>query len=96
MDTRPEPWAPLTGRRQYRLRLVLPELPVAQGDFRVYVHLGDEKALHVHDLRILKPGFTVASPEYVVGLVAPRHVWMLPETPLSTPARAADGVAASS
>jgi ABC-type polysaccharide/polyol phosphate transport system ATPase subunit len=96
MDTRPEPWAPLTGHRQYRLRLVLPELPVAQGSFRVYVHLGDEKALHVHDLRILKPGFTVASPEYVVGLVAPRHVWMLPEAPVSTPARAADGVAASS
>jgi lipopolysaccharide transport system ATP-binding protein len=96
MDTRREPWAPLTGRRQYRLRLVLPELPVAQGDFRVYVHLGDEKALHVHDVRILKPGFTVASPEYVVGLVAPRHVWELPETPVAADDRAADGVAASS
>ena len=96
MDTRREPWAPLTGRRRYRLRLVLPELPVAQGDFRVYVHLGDEKALHVHDLRILKPGFSVASPEYVVGLVAPRHVWQLSEASASETARAADGVAASS
>jgi len=95
IDTRREPWAPLTGRRRYRLRLVLPELPVAQGDFRVYVHLGDEKALHVHDLRILKPGFTVASPEYVVGLVAPRHIWQLSEASASEPARAG-GVAASS
>jgi ABC-type polysaccharide/polyol phosphate transport system ATPase subunit len=75
VDTRHEPWAPLTGRARHRLRLVVPELPVAQGDFRVYVYLGDEKALHVHDLRILKPGFSVASPDYVVGLLRPRHVW---------------------
>jgi len=75
MDTRHEPWAPLTGRDRYRLRLLVPDLPVAQGEFRVYVYLGDEKALHVHDLRILKPGFSVASPDYVVGLLRPRHVW---------------------
>ncbi len=75
VDTRREPWAPLTGRGRHRLRLLVPELPVAQGDFRVYVYLGDEKALHVHDLRILKPGFSVASPDYVVGLLRPRHVW---------------------
>ena len=96
IDTRHEPWAPLTGRRRHRLRLVVPELPIAQGDFRVYVHLGDEKALHVHDLKIVKPGFSVASPEYVVGLVAPRHVWEL--APAETPrdARVAGEVAASS
>ncbi len=75
MDTRHEPWAPLTGRDRYRLRLLVPDLPVAQGEFRVYVYLGDEKALHVHDLRILKPGFSVASPDYVVGMLRPRHVW---------------------
>jgi ABC-type polysaccharide/polyol phosphate transport system ATPase subunit len=96
MDTRHEPWAPLTGRRRYRLRLVVPELPVAQGEFRVYAYLGDEKALHVHDVRILKPGFSVASPEYVVGLVAPRHLWMVPEAEAPAPARPAGGVAASS
>ncbi len=75
VDTRHEPWAPLTGRGRYRLRLVVPELLVAQGDFRVYVYLGDEKALHVHDLRIVKPGFSVVSPDYFVGLLRPRHVW---------------------
>jgi len=75
MDTRHEPWGPLSGRDRYRLRLLVPDLPVAQGEFRVYVYLGDEKALHVHDLRILKPGFSVASPDYVVGLLRPRHVW---------------------
>jgi lipopolysaccharide transport system ATP-binding protein len=96
VDTRHEPWAPLTGRRRHRLRLVVPELPVAQGEFRVYAYLGDEKALHVHDVRILKPGFSVASPEYVVGLVAPRHLWMNPDAQAPAPAHAAGGVAASS
>jgi ABC-type multidrug transport system ATPase subunit len=95
-DTRREPWAPLTGRDRYRLRLLFPELPVAQGDFRLYAYLGDETALHVHDVRILKPGFSVASPEYVVGLVAARHLWTFPEAETAPPARVADGVAASS
>ncbi len=95
VDTRRESWAPLTGQRRYRLRLVVPELPVAQGEFRVYAYLGDEKALHVHDARILKPGFSVASPEYVVGLVAARHLWLLPEEPAGKALPAAGGVAAS-
>jgi ABC-type polysaccharide/polyol phosphate transport system ATPase subunit len=79
VDTRGEPWAPLTGRRRYRLRLTFPELPIAQGEFRLYVFLGDETALHLHDLRILKPGFTVVAPEYAVGLVRPRHRWAVAE-----------------
>ena len=79
MDTRGEPWAPLTGRSSYRLRLSVPELPIAQGEFRVYVYLGDERALHLHDMRILRPGFSVAAPEYVVGLVRPRYSWSLAE-----------------
>jgi len=93
-DTRREPWAPLTGRSSYRLSLVLPELPLAQGDFRVYVYLGDESALHVHDARILRPGFSVASSEYVVGLLKLRHVWMLPDRGAAE--AAPDRVAASS
>jgi lipopolysaccharide transport system ATP-binding protein len=95
-DTRRETWAPLTGRRRYRLRLVLPELPLAQGDFRLYAYLGDEHALHVHDVRILKPGFSVASPEYVVGLLAPRHLWTFPDAAADSPAEAGQPVAASS
>jgi lipopolysaccharide transport system ATP-binding protein len=75
MDTRSEAWAPLSGRRRYRLRLRLPELPIAQGNFRVYAFLADEKALHLHDMRILDPGFSVAPPEYTVGLMRPRHEW---------------------
>ncbi len=77
VDTRSEPWAPLSGRRRYRVRLSLPELPITQGEFRVYAFLGDETALHLHDLRILRPGFTVVAPDYAVGLVRPRSVWSL-------------------
>ncbi len=89
VDTREEPWAPLTGRRQYQLRLTFPELPIAQGQFRLYVFLGDETALHLHDLRIVKTGFTVVSPDYVVGLLRPRHVWSVAEEERfeETPAR---------
>jgi lipopolysaccharide transport system ATP-binding protein len=79
VDTRPESWAPLTGRTRYRLRLIFPRLPVAQGDFRVFVYLGDEKALHVHDARILKPGFSVVSSDYVVGLLRPAYEWAFPD-----------------
>jgi len=79
VDTRSEPWAPLTGRRRYRVRLVLPELPIAQGEFRLYAFLGDETALHLHDLRVLKPGFSVVSADYAVGLLRPRHLWTLSE-----------------
>ena len=79
VDTRAEPFAPLTGRHSYRLRLVFPQLPIAQGDFRLYAFLGDETALHLHDLKILRPGFTVVSPDYTVGLVKPHHFWTVTE-----------------
>jgi len=75
VDTRGEPWAPLTGRRRYRVRLLLPDVPIAQGEFRLYAFLGDEKALHLYDLRVLRPGFSVVAPDYAVGLIRPRHVW---------------------
>ena len=79
VDTRGEPFAPLTGRGSYRIRLVFPQLPIAQGEFRLYAFLGDENALHLHDLRVLKPGFRIVSPDYRVGLVSPRHVWTVAE-----------------
>ena len=95
VDTRSEAWAPLTGRRRYRVRLLLPELPVAQGDFRVYAFLGDETALHLHDLRILRPGFSVVAPEYVVGLVRPRVIWSFPDPEEGRIGRPADAVPAT-
>ena len=79
VDTREEPWAPLTGRRRYRLRLTFPELPIAQGQFRLFVFLGDETALHLHDLKVVKSGFTMVPADYVVGLLRPRHLWSIAE-----------------
>jgi len=87
MDTQSQAWAPLTGRRRWRVRLVLPELPLAQGNFKLYVFLSDEKALHLHDLRVLAPGFSVVPPDYTVGLLRPRHSWFL----VPAPADAAQG-----
>jgi lipopolysaccharide transport system ATP-binding protein len=75
LDTRDEAWAPLAGRTRYRVRLSIPELPLAQGDFRVYAFLADEKALHLHDMRILEPGFRVVPRDYTVGLVRPAATW---------------------
>ena len=95
VDTRSEPWAPLTGKSRYLLRLSFPQLPVAQGDFVVYVYLGDEKALHVHDVRIVKPGFSVASSEYVVGLLRPAHQWSFPDLEADRPVPATGRAAAS-
>ncbi len=79
VDTRSEAFAPLTGRHTYRLRVVFPQIPIAQGEFRLYAYLGDETALHLHDLKVLRPGFTVASPDYAVGLIRPRHFWTVTE-----------------
>ncbi|HEV8610425.1 MAG TPA: ABC transporter ATP-binding protein [Thermoanaerobaculia bacterium] len=97
VDTRSEPFAPLTGRHVYRLRLVFPQLPIAQGDFRLYAFLGDETALHLHDLKVLHPGFSIVSPDYTVGLVKPHHFWTVtqasPEEPL--PLTAGSSVASS-
>jgi hypothetical protein len=95
MDTREQPWAPMRGSTDYRIRLHVPELPVSQGDFKVYAFLTDENALHLHDMRVLDPGFTVVPPDDTVGLTRPRHVWSLvgkeaedefasPPTPAST------------
>ena len=63
------------GRRRYHVRLTLPELPIAQGEFRLYAFLGDETALHLYDLRVLKPGFKVVASDYAVGLIRPRYSW---------------------
>ena len=79
VDTRGQPWAPLTGHRRYRVRLTLPALPIAQGEFRLYAFLGDEKALHLYDLRVVKPGFSVVAPDYVVGLIRPQCLWSVEE-----------------
>jgi len=96
VDTRSEPWAPISGKRRYRVRLLLPDLPITQGEFRIYAFLGDESALHLYDMRILRPGFSVVSPDYAVGLVRPRPVWSFPEESAETVAEVPRPAAATS
>jgi lipopolysaccharide transport system ATP-binding protein len=79
-DTR-EAAPALTGSRRYRVRLTLPDFPISHGDFTVFVYLADEHGLHLHDARILSPGFSVVSASYAVGLVAPARVWSFPRDP---------------
>jgi ABC-type polysaccharide/polyol phosphate transport system ATPase subunit len=77
-DTR-ESRSTLTGKHRYSVRLTLPDFPISHGDFTVFVYLADEHGLHLHDARILSPGFSVLSPSYVVGLVAPPRIWSFPD-----------------
>lgn len=79
IDTAGWTMAPLTGRRDYRVRLTLPAFPVTYGNFKVVAFLADEHALYPHDTKVLSPAFTVHSPSYVVGLVRANWEWSLLE-----------------
>ena len=78
-DTNEWEEAPLTGRRDYRVRLTLPEFPVSHGNFTVVAFLADEHALHLHDSRTIKPAFSIQSSDYVIGLLHTRRSWSTPE-----------------
>ena len=64
-----------TGDTSYRVRLLLPRLPLVKGDFTLYVFLLDEEGLHIYDQRILRRAFGVRSPAYSFGLFRAEHVW---------------------
>ncbi|MDX1630747.1 MAG: ABC transporter ATP-binding protein, partial [Thermoanaerobaculia bacterium] len=66
---------PFTGRREYRARLRVPELPLVKGNFDLYVHLMDEHGLHPFDMVIETRAFRVTGDEYEIGLVRVPHRW---------------------
>jgi ABC-type polysaccharide/polyol phosphate transport system ATPase subunit len=66
---------PWTGRRNYRVRLEIPELPLVKNTFKLYVFLLAEDGLHIYDTRILEDAFTVEYDEYPFGIVAVPHRW---------------------
>ncbi len=74
-SSRQEGLAAATGHRQYRARLMVPELPLLKGSFTVYVFLLDESALHVFDRRMLRGALVIDNPEFVAGLVRTGHRW---------------------
>ena len=66
-----------TGRRRYRARLRIPDLPLVKGEFTVYIFLLDNRGLHIHDQRRIARAFAVHSPFYEFGLVRAGHAWDL-------------------
>ena len=85
--------APLTGARSHRVRLRLPRLPLAKGEFSIYVFLLDAEGLHIFDRRLLRGAFSAATVTYTAGLIDVEHEWQVESG--GTPALpAADLVAA--
>ncbi|HEV7506115.1 MAG TPA: ABC transporter ATP-binding protein [Thermoanaerobaculia bacterium] len=68
---------PMSGETIYTARLAIPSLPLAKGEFTLYIFLLDEEGLHVYDQRIVQRAFTVQSSAYSFGLVQVDHSWSL-------------------
>ena len=66
---------PLKGKLSYRIRLLVPELPILKGEFSLYVFLLDERGTHVYDQYLLQTAFSVESRGFQVGLVHAEHRW---------------------
>ena len=66
---------PWSGRTHHTIRFEIPELPLVKNNFKLYVFLLAEDALHIHDTRILEDAFTVEYDEYPFGIVAIPHSW---------------------
>jgi lipopolysaccharide transport system ATP-binding protein len=67
--------APLCGSRSYRVRLVVPSLPVASGTFHLSGFLLDESGLHVHDQVVLPEAIRVSPPRWTPSLLSVPHRW---------------------
>jgi hypothetical protein len=66
---------PLSGSREYDLRLNLQDVPLLRGDYSVIAYVGDENAMTVFDRHDLRPGFSIAGDRWEVGLITVRHRW---------------------
>ncbi len=68
--------APMGGRTHYRLKFVIPNLPLIKGEYTLYVNLADEHALHIYDQKIVHGAFTIESPnEYYFGYISVDYRW---------------------
>jgi lipopolysaccharide transport system ATP-binding protein len=64
-----------SGARQYRVRLQIPRLPLAKGEFSIYVFLLDGESLHIFDRWLIRDAFAAASPIYSPGFLEVEHTW---------------------
>lgn len=67
---------PLRGRREYQLRLEVPELPMVRGVYELCIFLLDESALHVYDQRRVLDAFAIEANEYEFALLRVDHQWV--------------------
>jgi hypothetical protein len=72
-DSRLDGAGPFGGRKGYRVRIALEQLPLGKGEFVASVFLGDEKALALYDSR--SRTFRVESDTWRNGLMRPPVTW---------------------
>jgi lipopolysaccharide transport system ATP-binding protein len=73
-DSRLDGAGPFSGSTEYVVRISLPSLPLAKGEFVVNAYLGDEKALAVYDTRS-DVSFHVDAEGWKSGLFEVQAVW---------------------
>jgi lipopolysaccharide transport system ATP-binding protein len=66
---------PLVGHEHYRVRLEVPELPVAGGTFHLSAFLLDDTGLHVHDQAVATNAIRVNAPSWTPSLLEVPHHW---------------------
>jgi len=71
-DAGRKPWS---GKNSYHCRLVIPEIPLLKGVFKIYVFLLAQDCLHVYDTRIIPDAFKIEKEDYVFGLFSIPHRW---------------------
>lgn len=67
-----------TGRKSYTARLELPQLPLVNGEFSIFVYLLGEQALHNYDARVLRQAFHIDGDAYEIGITRIPHRWQTP------------------
>jgi lipopolysaccharide transport system ATP-binding protein len=73
-DSRQDGVGPFTGKSRYRMRLSLPQLPLAKGEFVVHAYLADDRALALYDART-DLSFHVESERWCSGLLDLHPEW---------------------
>ncbi|MBI2215081.1 MAG: ABC transporter ATP-binding protein [Acidobacteria bacterium] len=64
---------PLSGKRDYTVSLIIPDVPLTPGEYRVYAFVGDGEALHLHDRAELN--FTIRGEGDPGALCEVGHEW---------------------
>ena len=86
--------APFRGAGEHRIRLRIPRLPLAKGEFSIYVFLLDGEGLHIFDRRLVRGAFSAATVTYTAGLIEVEHEWQVVASDAAPAAAAGDLVAA--